>query len=265
MLFVRLAHAQINAVLGTDINLYLNEFCARVNDRYSTPEAPAIPPGPDGLPWRLTARQFRRTVAWHIANQPFGVVAGAIQYKHLSVAAFEGYAGNPTGGFRDEVQAEIAFARLADIVARYEEHRAGARSIGSGAARVDAEFARIAEELGDLPGAVVDPVRLRAMLRHLATTLHPGILNDCFFDPAVALCLAEVEPGLRREPALTHCVPGRCPNARITERHRPAWEQGVTTTRVLLTDKRLSPHQRETLNRHVAEMTSVVSRLGSGP
>lgn len=211
VLFVRLAHAQINAVLGTDINLYLNEFCARVSDRYSTPEAPAIPPGPDGQPWRLTARQFRRTIAWHIANQPFGVVAGAIQYKHLSVAAFEGYAGNPAGGFRDELEAEIAFARLADIVARYEEHRGGSRSTGPGAARINAEFDRIAAELGDLPGTVVDPSRLRSMLHHLATTLHPGILNDCFFEPAVALCLAGVDPERREEPAFTHCVPAAAP------------------------------------------------------
>lgn len=262
VLFVRLAHAQINTVLGTDINLYLNEFCARVNDRYSTPDAPAISPGPDGQQWRLTARQFRRTIAWHIANQPFGVVAGAIQYKHLSVAAFEGYAGNPAGGFRDEVEAELAFARIADIVARYEEHRAGARSAGPGAARVNAEFDRIADELGDLPGTVIDHGRLRSMLHHLATTLHPGILNDCFFDPAVALCLAGVDPERRQEPALTHCVPGRCPNARLTERHAPAWEHGIASAKVLLTDKRLSVHQRGTLNRHVAEMSAVATRLG---
>lgn len=261
LLFVRLAHDQINSVVGRDINLYLNEFCARVNDRYSVPERPAIPAGDDGQPWRLTARQFRRTIAWHIANQPFGVVAGAIQYKHLSVAAFEGYAGNPVSGFGDEVQAELAFARIADIVARYEEHRAGTRSSGPGAARVNAEFDRIADELGDLPGTVIDHGRLRSMLHHLATTLHPGILNDCFFDPAVALCLAGVDPERRQEPALTQCVPGRCPNARLTERHAPAWEQGITSTKVLLTDKRLSVLQRGTLTRHLAEMSAVVTRL----
>lgn len=261
VLFVRLAHDQINSVVGRDINLYLNEFCGIVNDRYSVPEHPAIPAGEVGRPWRLTARQFRRTIAWHIANQPFGVVAGAIQDKHLSVAAFEGYAGNPVSGFGDEVQAELAFARIADIVARYEEHRAGARSTGSGAGRINAEFDRIAAELGDLPGTVVDHGRLRSMLHHLATILHPGILNDCFFDPAVALCLAGVDAQHREEPVFTHCVPGRCPNARLTERHAPAWEQGIASTNVLLTDKRLSAHQRVTLRRHIAEMDSVLSRL----
>jgi hypothetical protein len=62
--------------------------------------APVIPAGPDGAPWRLTTRQFRRTIAWHIANRPFGTIAGMIQYKHASVAAFEGYAGSSRSGFR---------------------------------------------------------------------------------------------------------------------------------------------------------------------
>ncbi|MFI7349399.1 hypothetical protein ACIBSR_24515 [Streptomyces sp. NPDC049936] len=38
-------------------------------------------------------QQFRRTLAWHIAHQPFDVVAGARQYQHAEAALFEGYAG----------------------------------------------------------------------------------------------------------------------------------------------------------------------------
>jgi hypothetical protein len=44
-------------------------------------------------PWHLTTVQFR-TLAWHIAHQPFGVVAGARQYQHARIAIFEGYAGS---------------------------------------------------------------------------------------------------------------------------------------------------------------------------
>ncbi|MFH9426451.1 hypothetical protein [Streptomyces sp. NPDC017529] len=43
-------------------------------------------------PWWFDTRQFRRTLAWHIAHQPFGVVAGTRQYKHNAFAIFEGYA-----------------------------------------------------------------------------------------------------------------------------------------------------------------------------
>lgn len=38
------------------------------------------------MPWRSSARQFRRTLAWHLAHQPFGVVAGARQYQHAELA-----------------------------------------------------------------------------------------------------------------------------------------------------------------------------------
>ena len=46
------------------------------------------------LPWRLKSSQFRRTLAWFIARRPGGSIAGAIQYRHLSIQMFEGYA-NP--------------------------------------------------------------------------------------------------------------------------------------------------------------------------
>ncbi|MGW4958832.1 hypothetical protein ACWEPL_16525 [Nonomuraea sp. NPDC004186] len=58
---------------------------------------PFIPADGD-QPWDFTARQFRRTLAWHIAHQPFGVVAGARQYHHAKLAMFEGYAGTSASG-----------------------------------------------------------------------------------------------------------------------------------------------------------------------
>src|SRR3546814_3309117 len=60
----------------------LNRFRDHLNDHFGSAQAPVIPAGPDGRPWRLTTRQFRRTIAWHIANRPFGTIAGMIQYKH---------------------------------------------------------------------------------------------------------------------------------------------------------------------------------------
>jgi hypothetical protein len=56
----------------------------------------------------------------------------------------------------------------------YWDWNDGARTSGPAAQRVNAEFQRIRRELGDLPGAVADQARLRTLLRHLTTTLHPG-------------------------------------------------------------------------------------------
>ena len=60
--------------------------------------------------------QFRRTLAWHIANQPFGTVAGMLQHQHVSVATFEGYVGESASGFLRKVEAQRRFAALDDLL-----------------------------------------------------------------------------------------------------------------------------------------------------
>jgi len=90
-----------------------NRFRDHLNEQFGSPDSSIIPPRPDGAPWRLTTRQFRRTIAWHIANRPFGTIAGMIQYKHASVAAFEGNAGSSRSGFRSEIEAQRARGQIA--------------------------------------------------------------------------------------------------------------------------------------------------------
>jgi hypothetical protein len=87
-----------------------------LNARFGTADAPIIPAGPSGAPWHLTTRQFRRSIARHIANRPFGTIAGMIQYKYASVAAFEGYAGSSRSGFRAEVETERRLGQIEDIL-----------------------------------------------------------------------------------------------------------------------------------------------------
>ncbi len=62
----------------------LNDFAAHVNDLVTPPGPEAFIPGhgEGQAPRDLTTRQFRRSLAWHVAHQPFGIVAGARQYKH---------------------------------------------------------------------------------------------------------------------------------------------------------------------------------------
>jgi hypothetical protein len=55
----------------------INEGLNVLRDRISQVRAPDLVPDVGGGPWRFTTRQFR-TVAWHVAHQPFGVVAGKI-------------------------------------------------------------------------------------------------------------------------------------------------------------------------------------------
>ncbi|MBB4781903.1 hypothetical protein [Streptomyces rapamycinicus] len=212
-------------------------------------------PDVDGEPWNLTTRQFRRTVAWHIAHRPYGTVAGMIQYKHLSVAMFEGYAGTSASGFRAEVAAEEALARLADVVERYEDFKAGVRSSSPGGARTDNEFGRVQEELQDFPGRVVDERRLHAMLKTSARTLHVGTLNDCYYQPETALCRTAGGPD---QPMLNNCRPDRCGNSTITTRHRPGWEAARGDTERALAFVGLSDLQRTALRQHLHDINKVI-------
>jgi hypothetical protein len=232
-------------IRGGVINL-LNDLREHLDLR--SPGGPAIP-HVDGMPWWFTPRQFRRTLAWHIANRPFGTVAGKIQYKHASIAMFEGYSGASPSGFRREVEQERALGQLDDVVAYYEDAvRHGLPQAGPAATRLRREFAHIRDELGELPGRIVDSQRLRSMLKHLGRTLHVGLLADCFFDPDTALCLDREEASIERSaPALSHCRPDRCPNACIKQRHLVPWQASIAEGDRILADHQLSRFQREAL------------------
>jgi hypothetical protein len=173
----------------------------------------------EGMPWAFTTVQFRRTVAWHIAHQPFGVVAGTRQYQHARTAMFEGYAGTSESGFAAEVASNEASARLDYLEDLYRDWNDGGASSGGAAERISAEFERIRRELGDLPGVVSSAARLRTMLQHLTKTLHPGVLNDCFYQAATALCRKRAKALGRPLPLHNMCL--HCPNARRSAVHLP--------------------------------------------
>jgi hypothetical protein len=240
---------------------HLNEFRDHLNARFGTEDAPIIPAGPSGAPWRFTTRQFRRTIAWHIANRPFGTIAGMIQYKHASVAAFEGYAGSSRSGFRAEVEAERRLGQVEDILTYFDECQAGARLSGPAAARVSQALDAAAAEFQPLSGMIADRGRLRILLANTARTLHVGVLADCFFDPATAVCLRHATASDRTAPMISLCEPARCPNACITRRHRPAWERTADDARALLKEKRLSGLQRTALTQELHRIETIVAAV----
>ena len=247
--------------VSAEIVRQLNVYRDHLNALFGTPDTPIVPPGPTGAPWRLTTRQFRRTIAWHIANRPFGTIAGMIQYKHASVAAFEGYAGASRSGFRAEVEAERRLGQLDDILGYFGERQAGAGLFGPAAARVGRALDAAADELGPWPGMIADRGRLRTLLASTARTLHVGILADCFFDPATAACLRQATDPDRAAPVLALCQPTRCPNACITARHRPAWSRAAADARAMLAEKRLSALQRAALMQDLRRIEAVLDGI----
>lgn len=240
--------AQVSAEIVRQLNAFRDYF----DVLFGSPGQPAIPRDPDDAPWRLTTRQFRRTIAWHIANRPFGTVAGMIQYKHASVAAFEGYAGSSCSGFRAEAQRRLG--QLDDILDYFDARQGGASL--SGRRRPGRPHAgRRRRGAGRLAGH-----RRRSSPPADPRSLHPGVLADCFFDPATALCLLG-RASEASEPAIPLCQPTRCPNACITARHRPAWSQAADHARELLAEKRLSPTQRTVLTGELARFKAVLEGI----
>ncbi|MFE2416323.1 hypothetical protein [Streptomyces hokutonensis] len=264
----------------------LNSFRDHLNELFSTDQGPYIPlpatdavPGTEDLdedtdqaseardaadatpmPWAFDTRQFRRTLAWHIAFQPFGMVAGTRQYKHASFAVFEGYAGTSASGFADEVAADKAVAMLDYVEDLYHDWNDGGRSSGGAANRIEAEFDRIRAELGDLPGTVASPERVRTMLRHLTHTLHPGVLNDCFHHAETAVC-EKRSPGLGRPlPMLNMCL--TCPNSRRSSVHLPRLHQTREQALQEFGDTTgLPPHQATAIGEFVNTLDTLINEL----
>ena len=59
---------------------------------------------------------------------------------------------------------------------------------GQGGALLARRVGAIRDEMGGLEGVIAHPERVKSMLKSEAANLHPALLNDCFFDPAVAKC-----------------------------------------------------------------------------
>ncbi|WP_011578688.1 MULTISPECIES: hypothetical protein [Chelativorans] len=256
VLFVARARKQ---TLATDIVTRLNQFRDHLNEHFGAADAPVIPAAPNGHPWQLTTRQFRRTIAWHIANRPFGTIAGMIQYKHVSVAAFEGYAGSSRSGFSAEVETERRLGQMDDILSYFDERQLGAGLSGPAATRIGRSLDNAAAELQPFPGMIADRARLRVLLADTARTLHVGVLADCFFDPATAVCLRHAGAGDQDEPLISLCEPTRCPNACITSRHRPAWAGAAENARAILREKRLAELQRLAVAEDLRRIEKVLS------
>ena len=243
--------------LSTEIVRSINTFRDHINAELAgNNSAELIPTTHNDKAFKINTRQFRRTLAWHIANRPFGTIAGMIQYKHASVAVFEGYAGSSSSGFRRQVDQEHQHGQLDDILEYFDAHRVGDRLRGPAAARLKVSFEKIDSELDPLPARIADRGRLRAMLGDLARTFHVGMLADCFFDPTMALCLKTATDQSKPQTAL--CQPTKCPNACIRAQHIPNWKRADDDAKKLLKEKRLSDLQRSSLKTEQARIRDVI-------
>jgi hypothetical protein len=136
--------------------------------------------------------------------------------------------------------------------------------MGPAAARISGVLQQAIDKLDPLPGHIAGAVRVRAMLAHVAKTLFVGVMNDCFFDPATALCLkGKTETAT---PAMAQRRPDRCPNSCITSRHRPMWAKAIAEGEDLLrqTEPNVMNQDRPSSRRStLAFLTAAFERIAS--
>jgi hypothetical protein len=223
---------------------WVNHYCAQ----HGLPEAI---PDVNAARWRLMTRQFRRTLAWFIARQPGGVIAGAIQYRHLSVQMFEGYAGTSASGFRQEVEAEQAIQRgekLADLIANPTNRQLTGPAAEQAHARL-AGFQAHAQFNGKV---IPDRKRLQRLIHKHDPNIHSGQYVTCVYNPDRALCRRHDE---QAGPSLPDCQPLACRNVALTRENIDALTDWLATIdRALLVGDALAPYLRDRLQRRRDEV-----------
>ena len=80
-----------------------------------------IAPDPAG---NVTLDRFRRTVAWHIVNQPEGLLAAGVQFGHMQSTTTDGYASTITSGIAATMDEE----RTRALYATLQEHANAAKT-----------------------------------------------------------------------------------------------------------------------------------------
>jgi hypothetical protein len=200
-------------------NRLLNQFVTWVNTychhRGRTDTIPAMTDG------RLQTRQFRRTLAWHIARRPGGAIAGAIQYRHLSIQMFEGYAGTTQSGFRAEVEAEQALTRGEHLLAMTTSHHHPALT-GPAADEATRRLTDLADRAGFAGTVITDTARLTRLMQRCDPHIYPGTYITCIFDPTKAMCQPRPDRHGTTRPTATSCQPLDCRNTALTAHNRDA-------------------------------------------
>ncbi len=233
-----------------EFHTHINAYCDERGRSDAIPTSDSHP---------LSGNRFRRTLAWSIYRRPRGLVAGAIQFGHMSTLMFLGYAGTYASGFRDEAAVEgflLRLEELADDVGRLDagEHVSGPAA-ASYIERVRAGNDRFAGR------TLHSSVAARALQTNPALQVFHGQGMTCVFDATKALCLVETRSDALPTPALDDCR-SKCGNIARTDMDIQTVSADIVKLRLLVDDP-LSPpirHRREQallveLERFVAQHT----------
>ncbi|MCX4400026.1 hypothetical protein OG887_44040 (plasmid) [Streptomyces sp. NBC_00053] len=143
-----------------DFTAFASELALRLGRPHET--VPADPHGAIG-----TAR-FRRTLAWHIARRPGGLVALAVQYGHLRTTVSAGYAARGRDGIHELLDIETARATADTLTTLHDDFATDTGISGPAAHRA-------------IHAAAQAPADPRVLTSH---SLRPAVVDDTRYFPA---------------------------------------------------------------------------------
>ncbi len=198
--------------------LVVNTLRIRVNDFIDWANAEAIrsgrpgeviPPDPHG---QIGTGRFRRTLAWHIARRPGGLVALAIQYGHMRTSVSVGYASRSRDGIHELLDVETARATIDTVADLHADLEDGTGVSGPAARRA----INAAAQAPRFEGVAITRRQARDVLANPDLAVHdnPHALLMCVYKPEKALCQRE---GAKDTPSLDRCV-SSCSNIARTDR-----------------------------------------------
>ncbi|MER5845836.1 integrase [Streptomyces sp. NPDC002012] len=170
-----------------------------------------VPADPHGA---LGTERFRRTLAWHIARRPGGLVALAIQYGHMRTLVSAGYASRSRDGIHDLLDVETARATVDTLATLNADLSEGVGISGPAARRAINAAAHAPEFIGTVMSAraakdILDNPQL-------SVYDNPGSHLMCVYNRDKALC-HRLE-GQQEAPSLDRCQ-SSCANISRTDHH----------------------------------------------
>ncbi|MDJ0345653.1 hypothetical protein QMK19_26015 [Streptomyces sp. H10-C2] len=130
--------------------------------------------------------RFRRSLAWHIARRPGGLVALAIQYGHLRTAVSAGSASRSRDGIHELLDLETARATADTLTALHQDLAADTGISGPAARRA----IQAAAQAPAFAGSIRTSRQARDILDNPALAVYdnPNSLLMCVYNRDRALC-----------------------------------------------------------------------------
>ncbi len=158
----------------------------------------------------VTLDRFRRSVAWHIVNQPEGLAAAGVQFGHMQSTTTDGYASTITSGIAATMDKERTEALYNTLQDHANAAKTGMMASGPAAGRLGNALNRFAAS--QFPGTYADLSKKEARrLRSdpdMSVRDNPGHACLCLADPMkpeTMACSRENDGEPNRNDCRTYC------------------------------------------------------------